>query len=275
MGRKPKYENPDQTIQDFFSAVSDSYRHPGSGDEVGDVPGRKKQELLAEEFEISRIKVRKILITTGDIIYSQTQQIQTLIKSEMSIGAVAEKMGISPSTANSLLPYSKGVYGLDVSAAADRTQLYRARKQIILELKDAIQAGDWSQELWKAICLFQNYPFFTAGRKRKIEGEAESGRGSVPGKKYKYSVSKEGGAGGRRYAGESVEGYGNEMWITTAEGEKKKSISRSTVELAVRNALAAGGVVKGPKALNVPGAHSYLYPILVRFGVISSPSTVD
>ena len=72
-----------------------------------------------------------------------------------------------------------------------------------------------------------------------------------------------------------MDGYGNEMWITTAEGEKKKSISRSTVELAVRNALAAGGVVKGPKALNVPGAHSYLYPILVRFGVISSPSTVD
>lgn len=274
MGRKPKYENPDQTIQDFFSAVSDSYRQPGSGDEVGDVPGRKKQELLAEEFEISRIKVRKILITTGDIICPQTQQIQTLIKSEMSIGAVAEKMGISISSVNSLLPYSKGVYGLDVSAAADRTQLYRARKQIITELQDAIQTGDWSLELWKAICLFQNYPFFTAGRKRK-NGETESGRGSVPGKKYKYSVSKEGGAGGRRYAGESVEGYGNEMWITTAEGEKKKSISRSTVELAVRNALAAGGMVKGPKALNVPGAHSYLYPILVRFGVISSPSTMD
>lgn len=269
MGRKPKYPNSQEIIIAFMESVSDSYRHPGSGDEVGDVPGRKKQELLAEEFEMSRIKVRKILITTGDIIYPQTQQIQTLIKSEMSIGAVAEKMGISISSVNSLLPYSKGVYGLDVSAAADRTLLYRVRKQIIIELKDAIQTGDWSLELWKAICLFQNYAFFTAGRKRK-NGEAESNRGSVPGKKYKYSVSKEGGAGGRRYAGESVEGYGNEMWITTAEGEKKKSISRSTVELAVKNALAAGGVVKGPKALNVPGAHSYLYPILVRFGVISA-----
>ena len=62
------------------------------------------------------------------------------------------------------------------------------------------------------------------------------------------------------------------MWIVTSEGEKKKSISRSTVELAVRNALEAGGVVKGPKALNVPGAHSYMYPILVRFGVVSALS---
>jgi len=275
MGRKPKYPNSQEIITAFMESVSDSYRHPGSGDEVGNVPGRKKQELLAEEFEISRIKIRKILITTGDITYPQTQQIQVLMADGLKMPAVAEKMGISPSTANSLLPYSKGVYGLDVSAAADRTQLYRARKQIILELKNAIQSGNWSLELWKAICLFQNYPFFTAGRKRKIEGEAESSRGSVPGKKFQYSVSKEGGAGGRRFAGESVEGYGNEMWITTAEGEKKKSISRSTVELAVRNALAAGGVVKGPKALNVPGAHSYLYPILVRFGMISSPSTVD
>lgn len=274
MPRKPKYINPDQTIENFYASVSDSYHHPAAGEETGN-PARKKQELLAEEFGISRIKVRKILITTGDLTYPETRQIQALIKSEMSIGAVAEKMGISISSVNSLLPYSKGVYGLDVSAAADRTKLYRARKQIIIELQDAIQTRDWSLELWRAICLFQNYPFFTAGRKRKNGGEAESGRGSVPGKKYKYSVSKEGGAGGRRYAGESVEGYGNEMWITTAEGEKKKSISRSTVELAVRNALAAGGVVKGPKALNVPGAHSYLYPILVRFGVISSASTVD
>ena len=105
--------------------------------------------------------------------------------------------------------------------------------------------------------LFAGYPFQT------------SGRGKREGVKFSYSVSEPGGAGGRSYAGASVEGYGNEMWIVTSKGEKKKSISRSTVELAVRNALEAGGVVKGPKALNVPGAHSYLYPILVRFEVIT------
>ena len=273
MPRKPKYINPDQTIEDFYASVSDAYNSPGEGEQGRD--GKKKQELLAEEFGISRIKVRKILITTGDLTYPETREIQAALDAGKTIKEISVEMGISPSTVNSLLPYSKGVYGLDVSAAADRTQIYRARKQIIIELKNAIQTGDWSQELWKAICLFQNYPFFTAGRKRKNGGEAESRRGSLPGKKYKYSVSKEGAAGGRRYAGESVEGYGKEMCITTAEGEKKKSISRSTVELANKNALAAGGVVKGPKALNVPGAHSYLYPILVWFGVISSPSTVD
>ena len=108
MGRKPKYENPEDTILSFFNAISDSYRHPGSGDEVGDVPGRKKQELLAEEFGISRIKVRKILITTGDLRYRETAQIQEMLKSGLKMPAVAEKMRISVSTVNSLLPYSKG-----------------------------------------------------------------------------------------------------------------------------------------------------------------------
>lgn len=54
---------------------------------------------------------------------------------------------------------------------------------------------------------------------------------------------------------------------------KEKSISRSTVDLALRTALtvqAQEGFVSGPKKLNVPGAGSYLYPMLVRFGVINS-----
>ena len=62
MGRKPKYENPDHIINAFMESVSDSYQHPGSGDEVGDMPGRKKQELLADEFGISRIKVNEIVL---------------------------------------------------------------------------------------------------------------------------------------------------------------------------------------------------------------------
>jgi len=47
---------------------------------------------------------------------------------------------------------------------------------------------------------------------------------------------------------------------------RKKSISRSTVELGYRRAREMG-VVKGPKALGIPGAGSYLYPIFLRLGV--------
>ncbi len=257
MGRKPKYPNSQEIIIAFIESVSDSYRHPGSSDEIGDVSGRKKQELLAEEFGISRIKVRKILITTGDVAYPETRQIQELLATGKKMTEVCEILKMAPSTVNSLLPYSKGVYGLDVSAAADRTALYRSRKAAIIELLDTVKNGeDWSLELWKAVCLFAGYPFSTSGR---------GGRGGV---KFKYSVSSAPSAGGRHYDGESVDGFGNEMWIITGDKEKKKSISRSTVERAMKNALEMEGKVSGPKALNVPGAHSYLYPIFVRFGVV-------
>ena len=41
MPRKPKYINPDQTIEDFYASVSDSYHHPAGGEETGN-PARKK-----------------------------------------------------------------------------------------------------------------------------------------------------------------------------------------------------------------------------------------
>ena len=254
MPRKPKYINPDQTIEDFYASVSDAYNSPGEGEQGRD--GKKKQELLAEEFGISRIKVRKILITTGDMTYPETRQIQELLAAGLKMDQLCEQLQMAPSTVNSLLPYSKGVYGLDVSAAADRTELYRARKGAVEELKDAVKCGDWSLELWKAICLFAGYPFSTAGR------------GGRDGVKFKYSVSATPSNGGRHFNGESVDGYGNEMWIMTGDKEKKKSISRSTVERAMKTAMEMEGKVPGPKALNVPGAHSYLYPIFVRFGVV-------
>ena len=202
MPRKPKYINPDQTIEDFYASVSDAYNSPGEGEQGRD--GKKKQELLAEEFGISRIKVRKILITTGDLTYPETRQIQELLAAGLKMDQLCEQLQMAPSTVNSLLPYSKGVYGLDVSAAADRTEVYRARKAAVEELKDAVKCGDWSLELWKAICLFAGYPFSTSGR---------GGRGGV---KFKYSVSAAPSAGGRHYEGETVDGYGNEMWIMTA-----------------------------------------------------------
>ena len=93
-----------------------------------------------------------------------------------------------------------------------------------------------------------------------------AGRGSRPGVEFTYSISAPGGSGGRKYSGDSIEGYGNEMWIIRSGEKKRKSISRSTVELAYTKAME--GEIKGPKALGVTGAGSYLYPVFLRIGVI-------
>lgn len=78
MGRHKKYPDAENTIGAFYAAVSDSYRHPSS-EEVGVENGRKSINQLAEEFGISRLKVRKILITTGDVTYPATRTIETLL----------------------------------------------------------------------------------------------------------------------------------------------------------------------------------------------------
>ncbi len=50
---------------------------------------------------------------------------------------------------------------------------------------------------------------------------------------------------------------------------KKKTITKSTVELALIKTLKMGGNVTGPKKLGVFGA-SYLYPIFIKLGIIKT-----
>ena len=117
-----------------------------------------------------------------------------------------------------------------------------------------------SAALWRLIIRHEGTSFKTAGR------------GSRPGVEFRYELSRSSRAAGRHYAGQSIEGYGNELWIITADGErKKKSISRSTVDLAYRNAMEEqerSGFVAGPRKLGVPGARSNLYAMFLRFGLI-------
>lgn len=119
---------------------------------------------------------------------------------------------------------------------------------------------DTSLHLWQLIILNEGKTFKTTGC------------GSRPGIEFTYEVSRTTSAAGRHYSGQSVPGYGNELWIVTAERErKKKSISRSTVDLAYRNALEEQervGFVSGPRKLGVPGVRSNLYAMFLQFGLI-------
>lgn len=56
MGRHKKYPDAEDTIAAFYVAVSDSYRNLTS-EEVGVETNRKSINLLADELDISRLKV--------------------------------------------------------------------------------------------------------------------------------------------------------------------------------------------------------------------------
>ena len=226
-------------------------------------------KTVAEETELSPAKIRKLLITAGErdktTYYdsSTATQILLLYHQGKSAKEIQEVTGLSYTSVQGYLPYSKIIYSLNtVSTEAERICLYRMRRKVVSELQSHINLPDQSLYLWKTVIAFEGYPFKT------------SGRGKRGGVEFKYEVSRATGAGGRHYQGMSVDGYGNELWIIGADGEKKdKSISRSSVDLALKNALlvqAEEGCVSGPRKLGVPGVRSNLYAMFLRFGVITA-----
>lgn len=127
------------------------------------------------------------------------------------------------------------------------------------EPQEKIRTGteeDQQLALWRCVCLFSGYPF-------RI-----SGRGTRAGAKFKYIVSKAPGNSGRKYEGENVEGFGNELWIIQNGEKKEKSISRSSVDYAFSIVQEKGvASVTGPKQLKVYGS-SYVYSVFRRFGLV-------
>ena len=197
---------------------------------------------------------RKLLITAEYYSTSTSRTVQTLMAEGRSVEEVMALTGLGRASVNSYLPYKNLAFLLDQTTVnADRHRVFRRRVKAVNELQSHMDSPDVEVWLWKAIIAFEGYPFRT------------SGRGSREGTKFKYEMSREPGKSGRHYNGENVDGYGNELWIIVDGVEREKSISRSTVELGYKKAREMG-VVKGPKALGLPGAGSYLWPVLIRLG---------
>ena len=255
MGRKQKHPEHAAEAQRLMNSLLDEVVELWESEEEPEL------KTIAEEVEISPAKLRKLLITASirdneTYFSSPTADAVLKLRSEgKSVQEIQESLGLSYTSVQGYLPHSKIIYSLDtMSSEAERIRLYRKRKKTVEELNAHLGLPDVSLYLWRTIIAFQGYPFTT------------SGRGSRPGIRFTYEVSKSGSAGGRHYQGETVEGYGNEMWIIRDGQRSEKSISRSTVDLALKMALEKE--ITGPKALGLPGAGSYLYPMFIRFGVI-------
>ena len=254
MGRKPKHPNHAADSQRLMNTLLDEV--------VSLWTEQEKPELkaIAEECELSPAKLRKLLITAGErdhVVYFSSptaDHVLSLYHKGTSMKEIMCQTGLSRSSVVGYLPH-KSVYNLDtMSSECERIRLYRARKSAVSDLHAHLSLPDESLWLWRCVIAFEGYAFSTAGR------------GSRPGVKVKYTVSRKGAAGGCHYNGEEVEGFGNELFVTSGGEQLKKSISRSTVDLALKRVQEIE--IKGPKALGVPGAASYLYAIFVRFGLV-------
>ena len=230
--KKNKETNTNDLILQLIEAITDTYLNPPEN--TADENGRMYLNLLAEEFSMTPIKVRKLLISSGVYQTDVSKRINELYKSGKTIKEIQEIVGLSAASVSGYLPYQKTVYNLEVSTdVANRLRKYRHRKALVVKLADV----GWSATeptkdlLWETLIAFEGYPFKTS-----------------KGLRYYYTVK------------------GNELFIS----RKEKSVTRASANIAFETAVKLqreGSEITGPKMLGCFGA-SYLYPIFIRIGVI-------
>ncbi len=230
--KKPEY-NSEEVSQQVIEAITDAYLNPSEG--TADEDGKMYINLLAEEFSMSRIKVRKLLITSGAYETSVSRQINELFKGGKSFKEIQTITGLSAASINGYLPYQKTIYNLEESTlVAERLRKYRNRKAAVIKLDHELNGGDpphLEEALWNALLKFEGYPFKTA-----------------KGLRYYYTIK------------------GNEIFFS----RKEKSVTKASVVIALETAIDLqknGTSITGPKMLRCFGA-SYLYPVFRRLGVI-------
>jgi hypothetical protein len=233
--KKPDYDAENIRNQ-LIETIADSYLNPAAGEEASDDPTHRQLKLIAEEFSMTRLKVRKLLITAGVYETPISGEVNRLYRQGKTIIEIQEATGLKRASVHSYLPYSKAIYKLeDASVTAERIRKFRSRKKSVETLQKIIEIGNQPEveaALWDTLILFQNYAFST-----------------TKGLRFYYIIK------------------GSEIYFT----RKEKSVTRATVNLALKKVmeLQENGIkITGPKKLGCFGA-SYLYPIFIRFGVIS------
>ena len=227
MGRTKKKPGYDQNriMEQFQNCIVEAYT---SGISDGSCISLRQ---VSDEFGITLMKTRKILITAGVYHTENSDQINSMREQGMSIPEIMKATGLSKSSVHSYLPYTKMIYNVDeLSLYAERCRIYRKRKQAIEQLQICKEASLECVEkyLWSTIEIFSGYSFTT-----------------VKGLRFRYAVN------------------GNEIQID----RKKKSIARSSVKVALKVALGKNGNISELNKIEAVDV-AYLYPMFLRFELI-------
>lgn len=221
--KKPNY-NPDTIMQELINEVSQWYLESGTKASI---------RQIADEFEMTPLKIRKLLITAGVFSSEICDQVLELSRSGKSVSEIQTITGLSRASVQSYLPYSKIIYNAEeISQNAERIRLYRKRKSAVHSFQIKIKEdGDEEKligELWDILKLFENYPFHT-----------------MEGIRFLYQVQDK------------------EIVIIP----QNKSIDKECVIRAMKKAIELQYKVNRPKQLEILGA-SYLYPVFMKIGLI-------
>jgi hypothetical protein len=249
--------------------VADSFGAPyddrDNGSNINADSGNQRDisiRVVCEEFDISIPKARKLLITAGVFSTAQSRQVAEFAAQGKSLTEIMSRTGLSRSSVNAYLPYTKIPYNLaETSRHAEDSRRYRMRKKAMTELHDCIIGNmDADTALWQTVIAYQNYPFYTSS-----------------GLPFSYTVKcKKNGD------------YSGELIVSRKEGSK--TLTKSSVFLAFHKVLEglsnvdaehgtnkalAPAEYKGPKAIGQIFGISYVYSMFWKWGLIAVPQKVE
>ena len=151
--RKPNF-NPTSTMQELLTAVCEFYGDPVD-DRKEEDPDHVSLHDVADEFKITVMKARKLLITGG--LYSTviSRRVQELHAQGLTVAQITEKTGLKRASINSYLPYTNIVYNLpDISIKAERQKQYRVRKRNNTRTDVEREEKLWQEMTYLQGCLF-------------------------------------------------------------------------------------------------------------------------
>ena len=154
--RKPYY-NGSITMQELLTAVCEFYGDPVD-DRKQEDPDHISLHDVADEFDITVMKARKLLITGGLYSTSLSRKVQKLHAEGLTVAQITEKTGLKRASINSYLPYTNIVYNLpDISIKAERQKQYRVRKR-----NNARTDAEKEEKLWQELTYLQGCLFTTS-----------------------------------------------------------------------------------------------------------------
>ena len=154
--RKPNY-NGATTMQELLIAVCDYYGDPVD-DRNSEDPDHVSLHDVADRFNITVMKARKLLITGGRYSTSLSRKVQELHAEGQTVTEIMSLTGLNRASINAYLPYTNIVYNLpDISIKAERQKQYRVRKR-----NNARTDAEKEEKLWKELTYLQGCLFTTS-----------------------------------------------------------------------------------------------------------------
>lgn len=123
--------DPNKIASDLMESVAEAYLNPLS------------LRAVAEEFSMTPLKVRKLLITSG-VYESEIADMVNELKAEgKTIAEIQQLTGLSRASVHGYLPYTKGIYKTEeLSVDAERIRLFRERQVAVKKLQENLELGN-------------------------------------------------------------------------------------------------------------------------------------